>query len=191
MEEFLKKLLEGQEQLFEGQKQLFEGQKRLLAEVGDIKTQLKHIDNRLTKVEEHVSSTDARLTKVEEHVSSTDARLTKVEGQLDETNQIVKSILHRTEVFGAEISGLKVSTASKEFARRTEESLALLSARAATKEDLAEVRMHLIDEIDAVRTELKQDISELERKISDDLKSVFEIAGEHEVKIRTLMRRPV
>ncbi|MCX7781913.1 MAG: hypothetical protein N2491_13605, partial [Negativicutes bacterium] len=138
-----------------------------------------------------VSSIDTRLTNVEERVSSIDDRLIRVEGQLDETNQIVKGILHGTEVLGAEVGGLKVSTASKEFARRTEESLTLLSARAATKEDLAEVRMHLIDEIDAVRTELKQDISELERKISDDLKSVFEIAGEHEVKIRTLMRRPV
>ncbi|WP_165866022.1 hypothetical protein [Lucifera butyrica] len=45
--------------------------------------------------------------------------------------------------------------------------------------------------MDAMRTEIRENISESEAKIKEDLKSVYEIAGEHEVKLRTLMRKPV
>lgn len=117
--------------------------------------------------------------------------ISAVKDQLNETNQLVKGLMHNAEASAAELNGLKVNTASKDFAKRTEKVLTLLSARAASKEDLAEARTHLIDEMDAMRSEIKEHISEMEIKINNDLKSVFEIAGEHEVKIRTLLRKPV
>lgn len=97
--------------------------------------------------------------------------ISAVKDQLNETNQLVKGLMHNAEASAAELNGLKVNTASKE--------------------DLAEARTHLIDEMDAMRSEIKEHISEMEIKINNDLKSVFEIAGEHEVKIRTLLRKPV
>lgn len=69
--------------------------------------------------------------------------------------------------------------------------LTIMNAKVATKDDVAKLRTHVIDEIDAIRTELKENISQIETNICDDMKSLFEIAGEHEVKIRTLTRRPV
>jgi len=45
--------------------------------------------------------------------------------------------------------------------------------------------------MDAVRAELKDNITQVESNIRNDMKSLYEITGEHEVKIRNLSRRSV
>lgn len=52
----------------------------------------------------------------------------------------------------------------------------------------------ILSEIKSVNQRIDRieiDVSQVETSIKDDMKSLFEIAGEHEVKIRTLTRRPV
>lgn len=115
-----------------------------------------------------------------EKLGGINERLGNLEGQQSETNAIVKSLMHNSEALSAKVDGLAISTASKDFAKRSETMITLMNAKMATKEDLAELRLQIMEELDAVRSELKEDI-----------KSIAEVTGEHEMNIRTLMRKPV
>lgn len=117
--------------------------------------------------------------------------LSGIKKQMSETNGIVKSLIHHSEVMGAELSGLRVTTASLDAVKRIEKTITLMNAKVSSKEDIAELRMHMLDEVDAVRSEIKAVLLQGEENIRADMKSLFEIAGEHEVKIRNLIRRPV
>ncbi|CQR74116.1 hypothetical protein SOV_22380 [Sporomusa ovata DSM 2662] len=150
----------------------------------EILSEIKNVNQRLDQIDTVVTELKANATEVKTDVSN-------LEGQMIETNQIVKAIRHNTEFISGEVNGLKTTTANLEAIKRTEKMLTLMNAKVATKDDVAEFRTHIIDEIDALRTELKENISQVETNIKDDMKSLFEIAGEHEVKIRTLSRRPV
>jgi chromosome segregation ATPase len=166
--------------------------------LGNVENHLSNVDNRLENVENHLGNVDNRLENVENHLGNVDNhwenvknRLNNVEGQLSETNGIVKALIHNAEELNAKYDGLLTITASKETVKRIESIVTRWNAKAATKDDLAEIRLHVIDELDAARTELKGGLAQTESNIREDLKSLFEITGEHEVKLRTLTRRPV
>lgn len=168
-----------------------EFQTLVLEKLTSLDNRLGNVDNRLSNVDNHLEHVDNRLGNVENHLEHVDNRLDNMEGQLSETNGIVKALLHNAEELNAKYDGLLTITAGKETVKRIESIVTRWNAKAATKDDLAEVRLHVIDEIDAVRTELKGGLAQTESNIREDLKSLFEITGEHEVKLRTLVRRPV
>jgi septal ring factor EnvC (AmiA/AmiB activator) len=149
-----------------------------------ILSEIQNVNQRLDRIETDVTTLKTDVSEIKPDISS-------LEGQMIETNQIVKAIRHNTEFISAEVNGLKITTANLEAVTRTEKMITMMNAKVSTKDDVAELRTHIIDEIDAVRTELKENITQVETNVRDDMKSLFEIAGEHEVKIRTLTRRPV
>lgn len=133
----------------------------------------------------------SEIKEMKSDIAEMKTSISNLEGQMNETNQIIKAVRHNTEFISAEVNGLKVTTANLDAVKRTEKMITILNAKAASKDDIAEFRTHVIDELDVVKAELKDNISQIETNIRDDMKSLFEIAGEHEVKIRTLSRRPV
>ena len=151
----------------------------------------------LNQILEKLISMEKELTEVKGTMAAKadlkeiKADIANLEGQMIETNQIIKGIRHNTEFISAEVNGLKATTANLEAVKRTEKMIAIMNAKITTKDDLAEFRTHLIDEMDAVRAELKDNITQVESNIRNDMKSLYEITGEHEVKIRNLSRRSV
>lgn len=67
------------------------------------------------------------LNKIFDKLDSMDNRLSNLEGQASETNDIVKSLMHRTETLSAQVSGLKLTTASTEAIERIETKIDILS----------------------------------------------------------------
>ena len=63
-----------------------------------------------------VQSMDKRLERVE-------GRLERVEGQLEENTTILRALEHRSQVQGAEIEGLTLSTATKESIQQLSDKL--------------------------------------------------------------------
>lgn len=64
------------------------------------------------------------LTKV----TSIDNDVSTIKGQLDETNQITKALLHRTEEIDAKFDGLLHNTASKDSVAHLDTKLERLAA---------------------------------------------------------------
>lgn len=86
MEELLKQILEGQKQLFEGQKQLFSEVSGIKGEVFSIKSEVQDLS----------------------------VRMKSLESQARENTDVIKAIQHNTEIIGAKVDALTVTTASKE-----------------------------------------------------------------------------
>ncbi len=190
MEEILKQLLAGQNQLFTEIK-------TIQSDIGSLKSDVSSLKSAVSSLKSAVSSLKSEVTSIKEDISSLKSEVSSIkeemvtQSDMAENTAILRVLEHRSHVQGAEMEGIKIASASHSAVKRIETVITVMNAKMVTKEELAECRLHLLEEMDASRSELTDKLISLENKVSEDLKSIFEIVGEHEVKLRTLSRRPV
>lgn len=176
----------------------------LKSEVGSIKENVNSLQSDVNSLKSDVSSLKSDVSSLKSDVSSMKGDISSLQSEvgamktemvtksdLAENTAILRVLEHRSQVQGAELEGLKVSAASHHAIKELDSALSVMKAQMVTKQEFVEFGRSLRAEMNASHQELTHKITNLENKIGEDTKSIFEVVGEHEIKIRTLSRRPV
>lgn len=162
----------------------------LKSEASSIKDDIRVLKSDVSSLKSDVSSMKGDISSLQSEVSTMKAEMV-TKSDLAENTAILRVLEHRSQVQGAELEGLKVSVASHHAVKELDSALSVMNANMVTKQEFVESGRSLRAEINASHQELTNTITNLEHKIGEDTKSIFEVVGEHEIKIRTLSRRPV